>query len=214
MCGDKKGCRTDMFRKYKNLLFNKSKKHTIAATIITWTLTIIVVASGITGTMVGTSLLFNRNNDIKPATANSSKPSKKSNPDALDKSNGTGKDGVPATPTEDETLADLKSKQIYASFDVISEAIFDNGNVGTSGAWAVKNAANNNVIMQAILTVNGETIGITPELKPGQYSDTISLKSTLPVGQYHGVAYVRSYKTDGSDDFLGKQAFAVIVFIN
>lgn len=121
---------------------------------------------------------------------------------------GHGKPGPVSSETSSEILARLKKEEVMVTDNVGSSIHFSSGTVGSIGNWQVQNDQSNNVIMQAVVELNGQQIAKSVPIYPGEHIDSITLSQQLSPGTYDAIAYMNYYNTS-TKAYLSKAGYKV-----
>lgn len=122
---------------------------------------------------------------------------------------GSGINGANSGKTTSEILAELQKKQINVKDSVNPAATFTSGKSGTVGAFVIQNDSSNSVAMQGeIYDSDNNEIAVTPFIKPGQYSNTATLKKDVSSGTSKVTVYINYYTPD-TKQHVGKAAYVI-----
>jgi len=143
------------------------------------------------------------------ANGGSPSPSSQSNPGSSSLvNNGSALPGGYTPKSRQEVLSELQKEQVVVTDRLSAQISFPSGASGTAGTWMVENPAENKVIEQCEVVLDGKTVAESVPIDPGQHIDSIKLSQKVAPGTYDVTATINYYSTD-TKSLLGAAGYRI-----
>ena len=121
---------------------------------------------------------------------------------------GSSIEGAAQEKEREDIMGEIEKQQLVVTDKLSSNITFASGEIGIVGEWVVENPAENSIIQQAEVYLDGVLIAKSTPIYPNQHITGVSLLENVETGEYDVTAYLNYYDTD-TKEFLSKAGYTI-----